>query len=106
MKILIIILQILGAFTIFPWFSMVGLSPIVIGSPMSSKRPLAWFLIASIFLYPFILGSSYWWAWNNFLEGNPHHAIFYSCLPLIIFGIAYALIATLTDFIDKIRNRK
>ncbi|WP_337044010.1 hypothetical protein [Emticicia sp. 17c] len=106
MKILLISLQILGAITLFPWFSMAGLSFIILKPAKALKKQLAWLLIIGIFSYPFILGSSYWWSWANLIEGYPRRAIFFSCLPLIIFGIAYLLIATLTDFIEKIKAKK
>ncbi len=106
MKILLILLQVLGAITLFPWFSMAGLSFIVLKPAKPIKMRLPWLFIIAIFMYPFMLGSSYWWSWSNFLEGYPKRAIFFSCLPLIIFGIAYALIAHLTDFIEKIKAKK
>ncbi|MBA4853213.1 hypothetical protein [Emticicia sp. BO119] len=106
MKIIIILLQVLGAITIFPWFSMAGLSFIVLKPSKSLKKHLPILLLIAVFAYPLIMGSSYWWSWTNFFEGYPKRAIFFSCLPLIIFGIAYLLIANLTDFIEKIRTKK
>ncbi|HEY1054417.1 hypothetical protein [Emticicia fontis] len=106
MKILIILLQVLGAITIFPWFSMAGLSFIVFNPAKPLRTQLPWLLILAIFTYPFILGSSYWWSWTNFFEGYPKRSIFFSCLPLIVFGVAYLVIANLTDFIEKIRAKK
>jgi len=106
MKILIILLQVLGAITIFPWFSMAGLSFIVLNPAKSLRKHIPWLLIVAIFCYPFIIGSSYWWSWTNLIEGYPKRAIFFSCLPIIVFGIAYLLIANLTDFIEKIKAKK
>lgn len=106
MKILLILLQVLGAITLFPWFSMAGLSFIVFKPAKPIRKQLPWLFIIGIFMYPFIVGSSYWWSWTNFLVGYPKRAIFFSCLPLIIFGVAYLLIANLTDFIEKIKANK
>jgi hypothetical protein len=106
MKILIILLQVLGAITLFPWFSMAGLSFIILRPSKPLRKHLPKLIIMAIFTYPFILGSSYWWSWTNFVEGYPKRALFFSCLPLIIFGVAYLLISNLTDFIEKIRTKK
>src|SRR6218665_102481 len=106
MKILIILFQVLGAITIFPWFSMAGLSFIIFNPAKSISKQLPWLLILAIFTYPFILGSSYWWSWTNFFEGYPKRTIFFSCLPLVVFGVAYLAVNGLSNLIERIRAKK
>lgn len=101
MRIAVIIIQIIGGLTIFPWFSMAGISFMAFDSPKSTRKIMPWLFIISVFSYPFIIGSSYWWAWATFAIGQPKNAIFWSLVPIIIFTLAYFLITRSSNFLKK-----
>ncbi|CAH0994024.1 hypothetical protein EMA8858_00131 [Emticicia aquatica] len=101
MRTLVIVLQILGGLTFIPWFTVAGLSFISLNSSESIKKIGPWLFIISIFIYPFIVGGCYWWAWSIVLTGDLFTAALWSCLPLICFGVAYLIISQTSDYLKR-----
>jgi hypothetical protein len=102
MRIIVIILQIISGFTLLPWFAVAGLSFMAFDSPQSIKKIVPWLFVLSVFSYPFILGTSCWWAWSNFLSKNINAALFWSCFPMIVFATGYFAITRLTNYLDNL----
>lgn len=101
MKVLIILLQVIGGITFIPWFILSGMSFMIFDKPQAFRKTLPWLFIIAVFSYPFIVGASYWWAWSNFISSYYKTAIFWSCFPILVFGIAYFVLSQKTDFLNK-----
>jgi hypothetical protein len=101
MRVTVIIIEIIGGLTLFPWFAMAGISFMAFDSPKSTRKIMPWLFIISIFSYPFVIGGSYWWAWANLSIGRTKEAIFWSVFPIIIFGTAYVILTRSSNFLKK-----
>lgn len=101
MKVLIILLQVIGGLTFIPWFILCGMSFMVFDKPQAFRRRLLWLFIMAVFSYPFIVSASYWWAWSNFISSFHKIAVFWSGFPILVFGLAYFILAQKTDFFNK-----
>lgn len=106
MKIIMIVLQVLGGLSLIPWFAVAGLSFMAFDAPKATRRLTPWLFVVGIYLYPFIVGISYWRAWGYFSLGSPKGAILWSCIPLIVFIISYFVITQTSSLMNKIGNRK
>jgi hypothetical protein len=105
MKIFIIILQVVGGLTLIPWFAVSGLSFMAFDSPKSYRRIAPWLFVVSIFSYPFVVGMSFWKAWECVAVGNNQAALLFSAIPTVVFLIAYLFMTRGSDILEKIRQK-
>lgn len=104
MQTMVIIIQVIGGFTLIPWFAVAGQSFMTFDTPKAIKELTPWLFIISVFSYPFIIGGSYWWAWSNFIDGEIKIAVFWSFLPTILFGIAYLIVTRSSNLLRRINK--
>lgn len=105
MKIIIIILQVIGGLTLIPWFGVAGLSFMAFDDPESYKKIAPWVFIASIFAYPFVLGMSFWKSWEEVSISNLDSALVFTCIPILIFAIAYLVITRGSNLYGNISEK-
>ncbi|WP_421771189.1 hypothetical protein [Emticicia sp.] len=104
MRNLMIVLQVLGGFTLVPWFIIAGLSFMVFDTPKSIRKLFPWIILLTIFSYPFVLAASYWRAWSSVSIGNYTTGCLWSCLPIIVFAMGYLLINQQTDLLNRYKK--
>lgn len=104
MKILMVVLQIFGGLTFIPWFMIAGLSFMIFDNPKAIKKFFPWAVIFLIFSYPFVVGGSYWWAWEKGMAGNYKVGCLWSCLPIVFFIFGYIIITQRTNLLNRYKK--
>jgi hypothetical protein len=101
MKVIIILIHVLGGLTLLPWFAAAGRAFMVFESPNSIKKVQPWLFVMLVFAYPFILGSSFWEAWNCVDEGEILDPMVWSSIPTFVFLLTYMYVTRLSNLHKK-----
>lgn len=91
MDFIILVIQLIGAITLYFWLKVLTMTIFPLGVDEYYKKITTWIVFFLTFLYPFFLSWCFWASWHK-ISNNIIKSLLYAILPIIIFFIIYLLV--------------